>query len=138
EIPSPVAGTLLKKLADEDDVVEVGGDLALVGEAGEDDGDDSGDASAADDEAPAEDENEAAAEQQPEEAEAPAEEQAEQQPEKPTADTQGESGTGEGTEITMPALGESVTEGTVTRWLKDVGDDVEVDEPLLEVSTDKV
>ena len=38
----------------------------------------------------------------------------------------------------MPALGESVTEGTVTRWLKDVGDTVEVDEPLLEVSTDKV
>ena len=40
--------------------------------------------------------------------------------------------------VTMPALGESVTEGTVTRWLKDVGDTVEVDEPLLEVSTDKV
>ena len=40
--------------------------------------------------------------------------------------------------VTMPALGESVTEGTVTRWLKSVGDTVEVDEPLLEVSTDKV
>ena len=40
--------------------------------------------------------------------------------------------------VTMPALGESVTEGTVTRWLKNVGDHVEVDEPLLEVSTDKV
>ena len=40
--------------------------------------------------------------------------------------------------VTMPALGESVTEGTVTRWLKSVGDSVEVDEPLLEVSTDKV
>src|SRR5690242_21767716 len=40
--------------------------------------------------------------------------------------------------VTMPALGESVTEGTVTRWLKAVGDTVEVDEPLLEVSTDKV
>jgi len=38
----------------------------------------------------------------------------------------------------MPALGESVTEGTVTRWLKQVGDTIEVDEPLLEVSTDKV
>ncbi|WP_460778664.1 biotin/lipoyl-containing protein, partial [Nocardiopsis nanhaiensis] len=38
----------------------------------------------------------------------------------------------------MPALGESVTEGTVTQWLKNVGDTVEVDEPLLEVSTDKV
>ena len=42
------------------------------------------------------------------------------------------------TEVTLPALGESVTEGTVTRWLKQVGDTVAVDEPLLEVSTDKV
>src|SRR6478736_8459979 len=41
-------------------------------------------------------------------------------------------------EVTLPALGESVTEGTVTRWLKQVGDTVAVDEPLLEVSTDKV
>ena len=40
--------------------------------------------------------------------------------------------------VKMPALGESVTEGTVTRWLKAVGETVEVDEPLLEVSTDKV
>src|SRR5258705_7728371 len=40
--------------------------------------------------------------------------------------------------VTLPELGESVTEGTVTRWLKSVGDTVEVDEPLLEVSTDKV
>ena len=40
--------------------------------------------------------------------------------------------------VQMPALGESVTEGTVTRWLKQVGDTVAVDEPLLEVSTDKV
>ena len=42
------------------------------------------------------------------------------------------------TEVNLPALGESVTEGTVTRWLKQVGDQVAVDEPLLEVSTDKV
>src|SRR3954452_11200983 len=42
------------------------------------------------------------------------------------------------TSVTMPALGESVTEGTVTRWLKQEGDQVEADEPLLEVSTDKV
>ena len=45
---------------------------------------------------------------------------------------------GDATEVTLPALGESVTEGTVTQWLKSVGDDVAVDEPLLEVSTDKV
>ncbi|MFD0867435.1 biotin/lipoyl-containing protein, partial [Tessaracoccus lubricantis] len=42
------------------------------------------------------------------------------------------------TEVTLPALGESVTEGTISRWLKAVGDAVEADEPLLEVSTDKV
>ena len=42
------------------------------------------------------------------------------------------------TEVTLPALGESVTEGTISRWLKAVGETVEVDEPLLEVSTDKV
>src|SRR4051794_41920934 len=42
------------------------------------------------------------------------------------------------TPVKLPELGESVTEGTVTRWLKSVGDDVAVDEPLLEVSTDKV
>src|SRR5437879_11552833 len=40
--------------------------------------------------------------------------------------------------VTMPQLGESVSEGTVTRWLKKEGDKVEADEPLLEVSTDKV
>ena len=42
------------------------------------------------------------------------------------------------TPVNLPALGESVTEGTVTRWLKQVGDSVAIDEPLLEVSTDKV
>src|SRR5215218_5359103 len=42
------------------------------------------------------------------------------------------------TDVTLPALGESVTEGTVSRWLKQVGDTVAADEPLLEVSTDKV
>ncbi|MEU7246325.1 2-oxoglutarate dehydrogenase, E2 component, dihydrolipoamide succinyltransferase, partial [Streptomyces sparsogenes] len=47
-------------------------------------------------------------------------------------------GGAEGTDVVLPALGESVTEGTVTRWLKEVGDSVEADEPLLEVSTDKV
>src|ERR687887_418015 len=54
------------------------------------------------------------------------------------AATPGQGGAAEGTVVTMPALGESVTEGTITRWLKQPGDGVEVDEPLLEVSTDKV
>ena len=47
-------------------------------------------------------------------------------------------GSGEAADVEMPELGESVTEGTITQWLKSVGDTVEVDEPLLEVSTDKV
>ncbi|MDX3055694.1 2-oxoglutarate dehydrogenase, E2 component, dihydrolipoamide succinyltransferase, partial [Streptomyces sp. NE06-03E] len=47
-------------------------------------------------------------------------------------------GEASGTDVTLPALGESVTEGTVTRWLKEVGEEVAEDEPLLEVSTDKV
>ena len=42
------------------------------------------------------------------------------------------------TPVPLPALGESVTEGTVSRWLKQVGDTVELDEPIVEVSTDKV
>ncbi|MGE5720144.1 MAG: 2-oxoglutarate dehydrogenase, E2 component, dihydrolipoamide succinyltransferase [Nocardioidaceae bacterium] len=54
------------------------------------------------------------------------------------ASREGTKAGGAGTPVTLPALGESVTEGTVTRWLKQVGDDVAVDEPLLEVSTDKV
>src|SRR5699024_10601189 len=44
----------------------------------------------------------------------------------------------ESEEVTLPELGESVTEGTVTRWLKEVGDTIEVDEPIVEISTDKV
>src|SRR5258707_8647850 len=42
------------------------------------------------------------------------------------------------TEVVMPQLGESIAEGTITRWLKKVGDQVERDEPLFEISTDKV
>ncbi|MGO1182147.1 MAG: 2-oxoglutarate dehydrogenase, E2 component, dihydrolipoamide succinyltransferase [Micrococcaceae bacterium] len=127
EIPSPIAGVLEEILVDEDETVEVGADLARIGGG---DGADSG--SDADDsaEAPAEaEETEAEPAEEPEAAaEAPASDDAAED----SADA------GEATEVTLPALGESVTEGTVTRWLKEVGDDVEVDEPLLEVSTDKV
>src|SRR5918996_88949 len=67
------------------------------------------------------------------EAEQPDAAESEQPAEQPSA-----ASSGEGTPVTLPALGESVTEGTVTRWLKQVGDSVDVDEPLLEISTDKV
>ncbi|MBM7772651.1 2-oxoglutarate dehydrogenase E2 component (dihydrolipoamide succinyltransferase) [Actinokineospora baliensis] len=121
EIPSPVAGVLQKIVAAEDETVEVGGQLAIIG-----DGSDSGADSGAQEQAEPEAEPEPAAQ---EEAPAP-------RPE-PSADAP-KGGSGKGTDVTMPALGESVTEGTVTRWLKQVGDTVEVDEPLVEVSTDKV
>ncbi len=135
EIPSPVAGTLLEIKAKEDDTVEVGAVLALVGDEGESAG--SGDEGGSADEAPQAEEQEpedVAEAEQPAAAEAPA--PAAEEAEKPAAETKPAGGSG--TSVTLPALGESVTEGTVTRWLKSVGDEVAVDEPLLEVSTDKV
>jgi len=185
EIPSPASGVLTKIMVAEDETVQVGAELAIIGDAGE--------AAASGDAADAEQEEGQSAqqppaqpaeagqdqEQQPAETEspqAPPDEQAPAQdapaePEQPqpaaaeasaapetgdndsngTGDAdrdaggdaggggEGSSGgSGSGTSVTMPALGESVTEGTVTRWLKSVGDSVEADEPLLEVSTDKV
>ena len=118
EIPSPVAGTLSKILVPIDSTVAVGADLALI-----EDG-------AAPVAAPA-----AAAPA----AAAPAPVIAAPVAQVPTAPVaQAPAAPASGTIISMPALGESVTEGTVTRWLKSVGDSVAVDEALLEVSTDKV
>ncbi|CAM4244171.1 Dihydrolipoyllysine-residue acetyltransferase component of pyruvate dehydrogenase complex [Corynebacterium hadale] len=117
EIPSPVAGTLVEVLADEDDTVEVGEVIARIGDAD--------DAAAGADDAADEAEEEAPAKADEPKQEAPKQEKK-------------SSGSGAGTKIEMPELGESVTEGTITTWLKEVGDEVEVDEPLLEVSTDKV
>ena len=115
EVPSPVAGVLLEILVPEDETVEVGTEIARIGDASE--------ASAAPAAAPAAAPVEAPAAP----AAAPAETAA-----APAATP------AQGTEVRMPALGESVTEGTVTTWLKSVGDAVDADEPLLEVSTDKV
>jgi pyruvate dehydrogenase E2 component (dihydrolipoamide acetyltransferase) len=139
EIPSPAAGVLQRIVAGEDETVEVGGELAVIGD-GSDDGGGADDDSAAEEEAPAEqdsgaDEPAEDADDTDQDAAQPAATQSDEPAEKPKADTKS---TGSGTAVTMPELGESVTEGTVTRWLKQVGDQVEVDEPLLEVSTDKV
>ncbi|MBE7325669.1 2-oxoglutarate dehydrogenase, E2 component, dihydrolipoamide succinyltransferase [Nocardioides sp. Y6] len=139
EIPSPVAGTLLEIRANEDDTVEVGAVLAVVGDEGEGGG--SGDSEQASEEPAAQEEpaQEAPAEPAQEAPAEPAEEPAAAQEEAPAeAAPAAQSGSGDATSVTLPALGESVTEGTVTRWLKQVGDSVAVDEPLLEVSTDKV
>lgn len=115
EIPSPVAGVVEQILVEEDEDVEVGAALVVIG-----------DGSSAPTAAPA-----APAAETPA-ASAPA------APEAPAAAAAPAAGSASGQEVTLPALGESVTEGTVTRWLKEVGEQVEVDEPLVEVSTDKV
>jgi pyruvate dehydrogenase E2 component (dihydrolipoamide acetyltransferase) len=136
EIPSPVAGTLLEISAAEDETVEIGAQLCVIGEAGEGGGQEAPAQEAPAQEAPAQ---EAPAQEEAPQQEAPQQEEAPQQqaPAEPAPEQPAASGGG-GTSVTLPALGESVTEGTVTRWLKSVGDDVAVDEPLLEVSTDKV
>ena len=120
EIPSPVSGTLSKILVQVDATVPVGADLAII---------EDGAAAPAPVAAPA---ATPVAEAPIVETSAPvAAPVAATPPPAPAASTAG-------TIITMPALGESVSEGTVTRWLKNVGDSVAVDEALLEVSTDKV
>ena len=113
EIPSPVAGTIIEIKADEDDTIEVGEVIAIIG-----DEDEAGSAS-----------NDSSADKD--------EEEAEEAQVEPKADSSN-GGSGDASDVEMPELGESVTEVTITQWLKSVGDTVEVDEPLLEVSTDKV
>ncbi|HSL08940.1 MAG TPA: 2-oxoglutarate dehydrogenase, E2 component, dihydrolipoamide succinyltransferase [Pseudonocardiaceae bacterium] len=105
EIPSPATGVLQRIVVPADETVQVGAELAVIGDSSGDGG-----------------------RNHTEWVEPP------QQPSAQPTPSAGDSGT----PVTMPALGESVTEGTVTRWLKQVGDTVEADEPLLEVSTDKV
>jgi 2-oxoglutarate dehydrogenase E2 component (dihydrolipoamide succinyltransferase) len=120
EIPSPVAGVLQKIVVGIDQTVAVGAELAIIADG----------AAAA---APV--------------AATPAPVAQTPPPATPVvaapvvaapAPVAAPAATGSGTVISMPALGESVSEGTVTRWLKNVGDSVAVDEALLEVSTDKV
>ncbi|OWM40121.1 pyruvate dehydrogenase complex dihydrolipoyllysine-residue acetyltransferase [Corynebacterium diphtheriae bv. intermedius] len=119
EVPSPVSGVLLEIKFEEDDTVDVGDVIAIIGEEG--------DAPAAKEE-PAEEPKAETPKEEPK-AETPKEEPKAEAPKAEAADS---------TDVVMPELGESVTEGTITQWLKSVGDTVDVDEPLLEVSTDKV
>jgi 2-oxoglutarate dehydrogenase E2 component (dihydrolipoamide succinyltransferase) len=124
EIPSPAAGVLQKIVVGVDQTVAVGAELAVIA--------DSGAAPVA--QAPAAPIIETPAPAPIIETPAPVIET----PAPVASSTSSSSNNGSGSFVTMPALGESVTEGTVTRWLKNVGDSVNVDEPLLEVSTDKV
>ncbi|HEY5877332.1 MAG TPA: biotin/lipoyl-containing protein, partial [Nakamurella sp.] len=130
EIPAPYSGVLEKILVGEDETADVGADLAIIGDGSGVSGGGEAAPEAAPAPAPApEPEAAPAAEAAP--AEAPSTET-----EKPAAKPSG--GAASGTSVKLPEMGESVTEGTVTRWLKAVGDEVAVDEPLVEVSTDKV
>ena len=116
EIPAPASGVLLSIDAAEDAVVEVGGALGVIGESSE---------------APVPSPEPPAAAPTPEPpAAAPAPEPAAAPP--TAAPSAAE------VVVVLPALGESVTEGVITRWLKSVGDTVAADEPLVEISTDKV
>ncbi|WP_029457795.1 2-oxoglutarate dehydrogenase, E2 component, dihydrolipoamide succinyltransferase [Dietzia alimentaria] len=134
EIPSPAAGTLKKIVAEEDETVEIGGELAIIDDgSGDDSSSDDSDSSAEQDEPEAEADEADEAPSDDDSADEPAEDEP-----APPKKSSGSSGGGKGTDVTMPELGESVTEGTITKWLKAVGDTVEIDEPLLEVSTDKV
>ena len=115
EIPSPVAGVLQKIVVQVDSTVAVGAELAVISESG------------------------AAAPQKISEPVKVVEQPKATAPTAPVAaPTPATPATSGATIVAMPALGESVTEGTVTRWLKNVGDQINADEALLEVSTDKV
>ena len=131
EIPSPVAGVLLEIKAAQDSVIPVGGVMAVIGEAG-----------SATPSAPA---PVAPVVKTPPPAPKP-----EPVIEKPVAQTPppapapvappvvAPAASGSSVNVVLPALGESVTEGTITRWLKNVGDSVSLDEAIVEISTDKV
>ena len=136
EVPSPAAGTLLEIRHQEGETVEVGTALAVIGAEGEaaaavgsrQEAEGSGQADAS----PA-----AILEAEPEQAKAvttPAAPAPEDNPKSETRNPQ----SSEATPIVMPQMGESITEGTVSKWLKAVGETIEKDEALLEISTDKV
>ncbi len=132
EVPSPSAGTLLEIRHQEGETVEVGTVLAMIGAEGEV-------ASAS----PESQSPKTEAQPTPIEAEdVPAPAIIADAVAAPTAETPQSAApvpqSGNATEVVMPQMGESITEGTVSKWLKAVGDTIEKDEPLLEISTDKV
>lgn len=126
EVPSPIAGVVEEILVQEDETAEVGAVLARIGD---------GSGASAETQASSAPETDAAPK-----AEEPAAAEPESAPQTaPAASAAPQaSEAGDSQDIVLPSLGESITEGTVTRWLKQVGDSIEVDEPILEVSTDKV
>ncbi len=148
EVPAPSAGILLEIRAQEGETVEVGTAVGIIGAAGETSANgsqpSSNDSAATADnqsEPPKVDEAEAVAEELEETKNESVEAQA-AAVETVAANAEDNSGaavsTAGASEVVMPQMGESITEGTVSKWLKAVGDKIEKDEPLLEISTDKV
>ncbi len=125
EVPSPVAGTLLEIRFQEGDTVEVDTVVAVLGSEGE---------APAPSAPPVEEKPVAVVESAPPPTPEPVVEAPAPQVTAPAPAGSGENAT----EIVMPQMGESIAEGTVSKWLKQVGDTVEKDEALLEISTDKV
>ena len=129
EIPSPVAGVLLEIKAAQDSVIPVGGVMAVIGEAG------SATPSAPAPVAPVVKTPPPAPKPEPV-IETPVVQTPAPAPvAKPVV---APAASGSTVNVVLPALGESVTEGTITRWLKNVGDSVSLDEAIVEISTDKV
>jgi len=125
EVPAPIAGTLLQQVAQEKETVAVGGLIAVIGEAGEK-------VDGAQAKAAPKEETKA-----PQETEQPkAEAKKEEAPKSET--TTVPAATGSGQAVVMPKMGESITEGTILRWLKKEGEQVAKDESIVEISTDKV
>ena len=129
EVPSPQAGILIEKLAEEGDTIEVGQPIAVI-ETDAEAADTSAGGGSTEEEAQA---DELEPQEEPQQEEVVAEESSEEESGGGSAEEEGER-----IEIQMPQMGESVMEGTVIEWAKAIGDEVEEDETLLEISTDKV
>ncbi|WP_441001263.1 biotin/lipoyl-containing protein, partial [Fodinibius sp. SL11] len=129
EVPSPQAGILIEKLAEEGDTIEVGQPIAVI-ETDAEAADTSAGGGSTEEEAQA---DEPETQEEPQQEEVVAEESSEEESGGGSADEEGER-----IEVEMPQMGESVMEGTVIEWAKAIGDEVEEDETLLEISTDKV
>lgn len=136
EVPSPGAGVLLEIRHQEGETVEVGTVVAVIGAEGEQRAAASSQLSAVSSQ-PTQSANVVVAstpvmQPEPSKIEQPAIAAS------ASSATENSENSANSTEVVMPQMGESITEGTVSKWLKSVGDTIEKDEPLLEISTDKV
>ncbi len=132
EVPSPGAGILLEIRTQEGETVEVGTVVAVVGEEGE------AGAASPGSPAPTQPDTTVAPEPEPEAIAPEPVEEAQPSITSDSANSADSTNSATATEIVMPQMGESITEGTVSKWLKAVGDKIDKDEALLEISTDKV